>query len=156
MQGTQIQTNKQVQKTMRWGTQCPQVSKSQKLVNTKTDAHKGRPLKIEGRRAMAKTSNWFNHNYQLHTKCRAPKIVLLNQTSRVDTDSTRAYYKRDLRDLLEVHIHIKWNLNHPQRCWGPPSSPSYSVRLENDTPNSYQLPSVSINSSYLSPPLPLN
>ena len=156
MQGTQIQTNKQVQKTMGWVTHRPQVSKSQLLVNTKTDAHKGRPLKIEGRRAMAKTSNWFNHNYQLHTKCRAPKIVLLNQTSRVDTDSTRAYYKRDLSDLLEVHIHIKWNLNHPQRCWGPPSSPSYSVRLENDTPNSYQLPSVSINSSYLSPPLPLN
>ena len=69
----------------------PQVSKSQKLVNTKTDAHKGRPLKIEGRRAMAKTSNWFNHNYQLHTKCRAPKIILLNQTSRVGTDSTYAY-----------------------------------------------------------------
>ena len=107
IQGTQIQTNKKVQKTMRWGTQCPQVSKSQKLVNTKTDAHKGRPLKIEGRRAMAKTSNWFNHNYQLHTKCRAPKIILLNQTSRVGTDSTRAYYKRDLSDLLEVHIHIK-------------------------------------------------
>ena len=94
MQGTQIQTNKQVQKTMGWVTHRPQVSKSQLLVNTKTDAHKGRPLKIEGRRAMAKTSNWFNHNYQLHTKCRAPKIVLLNQTSRVDTDYTRAYYKR--------------------------------------------------------------
>ena len=111
MQGTQIQTNKQVQKTMGWVTHRPQVSKSQLLVNTKTDAHKGRPLKIEGRRAMAKTSNWFNHNYQLHTKCRAPKIVLLNQTSRVDTDSTRAYYKRDLSDLLEVHTQsLKLNL----------------------------------------------
>ena len=96
---------------MGWVTHRPQVSKSQLLVNTKADAHKGRPLKIEGRRAMAKTSNWFNHNYQLHTKCRAPKIVLLNQTSRVDTDSTRAYYKRDPSDLLEVHTQsLKLNL----------------------------------------------
>ena len=73
---------------------------------------------------MAKTSNWFNHNYQLHTKCRAPKIVLLNQTSRVDTDSTRAYYKRDLSDLLEVHTQsLKLNLvprTHILGLFGPP------------------------------------